>query len=160
MGGCLYKKFQDEQQIEFKPNEKSDENTNHNNENNLCNNQESLMSEFICPKCGNNKFSQRFIKENALKDVQLGNNKVIRRYRYNDGKIEYNDYEDKDKYWTGCIKIRMEGKYYNDPFDAYYACSKCFYVSLFSDFIQINEEQIYRGNVEAVGVVKQPYFEY
>ena len=49
--------------------------------------------------------------------------------------------------------------YYDDPFDAYYACSKCFYVSFFSDFIQINKEQIYRGNVEAIDVVKvnQPY---
>ena len=57
------------------------------------------------------------------------------------------------------MKIRMEGEYYDDPFDAYYACSKCFYVSLCTDFIQINKEKIYRGNVTSIDAVKvnQPY---
>ena len=57
------------------------------------------------------------------------------------------------------MKIRMEGEYYDDPFDAYYACSKCFYVSLCTYFIQINKEKIYRGNVTSIDVVKvnQPY---
>jgi len=65
------------------------------------------MSEFICPKCGNNKFGQRFHKENSLNDAKLGNNNVIFRYRYNDGNIEYN--KGNDEYWQGCMKIRMGG---------------------------------------------------